>query len=248
MYKLVLLRHGLSEWNIQNRFTGWHDVDLAEAGILEAHKAGQTLRDAGFQFDAAYTSLLKRAIRTLWIVLDELDQMWIPVFRDWRLNERYYGALQGRNKAATAAKYGEDQVLIWRRSYNISPPPVSEDDDRFPGKDPRYACIKKSRLPRTESLKDTVKRVIECWNEILSKEIRSEKRLLIVAHGNSLRALVKYLDQITDEEIIKLNIPTGIPLVYELDPDLRPVRHYYLADEDTVKEAMSAVANQGKAK
>lgn len=248
MHKLVLLRHGLSEWNIQNRFTGWHDVDLADAGMVESRKAGQTLRDAGFQFDIAYTSLLKRAIRTLWVVLDQLDQMWIPVLRDWRLNERHYGALQGRNKAETAAKYGEDQVLVWRRSYDTSPPPVSEEDDRFPGNDPQYAGIKKSRLPKTECLKDTVERVIECWNETLFKEIKSGKRLLIVAHGNSLRALVKYLDQITDKEIIELNIPTGIPLVYELDSDLKSVRHYYLADENTLKDAMSAVANQGKAK
>lgn len=248
MYKLVLLRHGLSEWNIENRFTGWHDVDLTDAGIAESRKAGQTLRDAGFQFDIAYTSLLKRAIRTLWVVLDQLDQMWIPVLRDWRLNERYYGALQGRNKAKTAAQYGEDQVLAWRRSYDISPPPVSEEDDRFPGNDPRYADIKKSRLPKTECLKDTVERVVECWNETLSKRIKSGERLLIVAHGNSLRALVKYLNQITDNEIIRLNIPTGIPLVYELDSDLKPIRHYYLANEDALKNAMSAVANQGKAK
>jgi 2,3-bisphosphoglycerate-dependent phosphoglycerate mutase len=242
MHKLVLLRHGLSEWNIQNRFTGWHDVDLADAGIAESRKAGQALRDAGFQFDSAYTSLLKRAIRTLWVVLDQLDQMWIPVVRDWRLNERHYGALQGLNKAETAAKHGEDQVLIWRRSYDTSPPPVSEEDDRFPGNDPRYAGIEKSRLPKTECLKDTVERVIECWNQTLSKEIRSGKRLLIVAHGNSLRALVKYLDQITDKEIIELNIPTGIPLVYELDSDLKCVGHYYLADEDKLKDAMAEAA------
>ena len=248
MHKLVLLRHGLSEWNIQNRFTGWYDIDLADAGLAESRKAGQALRDKGFQFDTAYTSLLKRAIRTLWVVLDQLDQMWIPVLRDWRLNERHYGALQGLNKAETATKYGEEQVLIWRRSYDISPPPVSAEDDRFPGNDPRYSGIEKSRLPKTECLKDTVERVIECWTETLSKEIRSGKRLLIVAHGNSLRALVKYLDQITDSEIIKLNIPTGIPLVYELDSDLKLVRHYYLADEDVLKDAMAAVVKQGKAK
>ncbi len=232
MYKLVLLRHGLSEWNIQNRFTGWHDVDLAEAGMAESRKAGQALRDAGFKFDTAYTSLLKRAIRTLWVVLDQLDQMWIPVVRDWRLNERHYGALQGLNKAETAAKHGEDQVLIWRRSYDTLPPPVSEEDDRFPGNDQRYTGIEKSRLPKTECLKDTVKRVVECWNETLSKEIRSGKRLLVVAHGNSLRALVKYLEQITDKKIIELNIPTGIPLIYELDSDLKVVRHYYLVEEN----------------
>lgn len=247
MHKLVLLRHGLSEWNIRNRFTGWHDVDLANAGLDESRNAGQALLGAGFRFDAAYTSLLKRAIRTLWVVLDQLDQMWIPVFRDWRLNERHYGALQGLDKAETAAKYGEDQVLIWRRSYDTSPPPVSEEDDRFPGHDPRYAGIEKSKLPKTECLKDTVKRVVDCWNETLSKEIRSGKKLLIVAHGNSLRALVKYLDQISDSEIVNLNIPTGIPLVYEFDSDLKVARHYYLADEDVLEDAMGQVAKQGKA-
>ncbi len=211
MHKLVLLRHGLSEWNIQNRFTGWHDVDLADAGIAESRKAGQALRDAGFQFDTAFTSLHELAKRTLWVVLDQLDQMWIPVVRDWRMNERHYGALQSLNKAETAAKHGEGQVLIWRRSYDVSPPPVPEEDDRYPGNDPRYTGIEKSRLPKTESLKDTVGRIIECWNETLSKEIRSGKKLLIVAHGNSLRALVKYLDQITDKEIIERNIPAGTP-------------------------------------
>jgi len=248
MHKLVLLRHGLSEWNVQNRFTGWQDVDLSEAGIAESRKAGQTLRDSGFQFDAAYTSLLKRAIRTLWVTLDQLDQMWIPVFRDWRLNERHYGALQGLNKAATAAQYGEDQVLIWRRSYDTSPPPVSEDDDRFPGNNPRYAGIERSRLPKTECLKDTVERVVAYWNETLANEIKTGKKLLIVAHGNSLRALIKYMDQITDEKIIELNIPTGIPLVYELDADLKPVRHYYLSDQDALQDAMATVEKQGKKK
>ena len=192
MYKVVLLRHGLSEWNIQNRFTGWQDVDLADEGLLESHKAGKTLRDAGFKFDIAYTSMLKRAIRTLWVVLDELDQMWLPVVRDWRLNERYYGTLQGLNKAETAAKHGEEQVLIWRRSYDTPPPPVSEEDESFPGNDPRYAGIDKSRLPRTECLKNTVERVVEYWDERLSKEIKSGKRVIVVAHGNSLRALIKY--------------------------------------------------------
>jgi 2,3-bisphosphoglycerate-dependent phosphoglycerate mutase len=248
MHKLVLLRHGLSEWNIQNRFTGWHDVDLADAGMAESRQAGQALCDAGFQFDKAYTSLLKRAIRTLWVVLDQLDQMWIPVVRDWRLNERHYGALQGLNKAETAAKYGQQQVLIWRRSYNTPPPPVSEEDERFPGNNPRYAGIEKNRLPKTECLKDTVERVTEYWNETLSREIRSGKRLLIVAHGNSLRALVKYIDQITDQEVIELNIPTGIPLIYELDSDLKPVHHYYLADQNTLTDAIAAVEKQGKAK
>ncbi|MBF0235528.1 MAG: 2,3-diphosphoglycerate-dependent phosphoglycerate mutase [Desulfamplus sp.] len=234
MYRLVLLRHGLSEWNLQNRFTGWHDVDLAEAGMAESRMAGQALHDAGCQFDIAYTSLLKRAIRTLWVVLDQLDQMWIPVVRDWRLNERHYGALQGLNKSETAARDGDDQVLIWRRSYNTSPPPVSEEDDRFPGNDRRYFGIEKGRLPKTECLKDTVERVVEYWNETLSKEIRSGKNLLIVAHGNSLRALVKYLDEISDKKIIELNIPTGIPLVYELDSDLKVVRHYYLSDKPII--------------
>lgn len=248
MYKLVLLRHGLSEWNLQNRFTGWHDVDLSNVGITEARNAGQSLRESGFTFDAAYTSLLKRAIRTLWIVLDQLDQMWIPVVRDWRLNERHYGALQGLNKAETAAKHGEEQVLIWRRSYDAPPPAVTEEDERFPGNQAKYANIEKNRLPKTECLKDTVDRVIEYWNETISKEILSGKRLLIAAHGNSLRALVKYLDKISNEEIFKLNIPTGIPLIYELDSNLKPIRHYYLADEETLNNAMNAVANQGKAK
>ena len=248
MYKVVLLRHGLSEWNIQNRFTGWQDVDLAEEGLLESHKAGKALRDAGFEFDIAYTSMLKRAIRTLWVVLDELNQMWLPVVRDWRLNERYYGALQGLNKAETAAKHGEEQVLIWRRSYDTPPPPVSEDDKRFPGNDPRYAGIDKSRLPRTECLKNTVERVVECWNEKLSKEIKSGKRVIIVAHGNSLRALIKYLEKVTDKDIVELNIPTGIPLVYELDSELNVLRHYYLADDDTLKNAVDAVVKQGKTK
>ena len=244
MHKLVLLRHGLSEWNIQNRFTGWHDVDLADAGIAESRKAGQALRDAGFQFDTAYTSLLKRAIRTLWVVLDQLDQMWIPVVREWRLNERHYGALQGLNKADTAAKHGEGQVLIWRRSYDTAPPPVSEEDDRFPGNDSRYTGIEKSRLPKTECLKDTVERVIECWNETLSKEIRAGKRLIIVAHGNSLRALVKYIDGVSDVDIVNLNIPTGTPLIYELDEELKPVEHFYLGDWNEIERATEAMVRQ----
>jgi 2,3-bisphosphoglycerate-dependent phosphoglycerate mutase len=248
MYKIVLLRHGLSEWNLQNRFTGWQDVDLAAEGLLESHKAGKALRDAGFEFDIAYTSMLKRAIRTLWVVLDELDQMWIPVVHDWRLNERYYGALQGLNKAETAAKHGEEQVLIWRRSYDVPPPSVSEEDERFPGNDPRYAGVDKSRLPRTECLKNTVERVVECWNEKLFKEIKGGKKLIVVAHGNSLRALIKYLEKITDKEIVELNIPTGIPLVYELDDNLNVLRHYYLADDDTLKNAVDAVVKQGKTK
>lgn len=230
-HQLVLLRHGLSDWNLQNRFTGWHDVDLAEGGVEEAHKAGQSLREAGFVFDLAYTSLLKRAIRTLWIVLDELDQMWIPVVRDWRLNERHYGALQGLDKAETAARHGEEQVHLWRRGYAVTPPPLEEDSPFYPGHDPRYADLPKERLPRTESLKDTVERVSECWDARIAPDIRAGKRLLIAAHGNSLRGLVKLLDGIGDEEIQQLNIPTGIPLVYELDEGLNPLRHDYLGEE-----------------
>ena len=244
MVKIVLLRHGLSEWNIQNRFTGWHDVDLANAGLIESREAGVALREAGFQFDAAYTSLLKRAIRTCWIVLDQLDQMWIPVFRDWRLNERHYGALQGLDKDETAAKHGEEQVLAWRRGYDIAPPPVAEEDERFPGHDPRYTGIQKSRLPKTECLKNTLERVVECWNEVLAKEIRSGKRLLIVAHGNSLRALVKYLDKISDTEIVQFNIPTGIPLIYEFDSELNVLRRYYLAEDDVLQKKMAELATQ----
>lgn len=230
MHQLVLLRHGLSEWNVQNRFTGWRDVDLAASGRVESRIAGQSLLAAGFQFDAAYTSLLKRAIRTLWDVLSELDQMWIPVVRDWRLNERHYGILQGLDKAETAEKYGKDQVLTWRRSFDVAPPPLSGSDDRFPGKDRRYAKIDPARLPRTESLKDTGKRVVEYWNETLSKEIMAGRRLLVVSHGNSLRSLAKHLDQISDREIVQLDIPTGIPLVYEFDAHLNPVCHYYLPE------------------
>ncbi|MDZ7724691.1 MAG: 2,3-diphosphoglycerate-dependent phosphoglycerate mutase [candidate division KSB1 bacterium] len=248
MYKLVLLRHGLSDWNLENRFTGWHDVDLAEKGKSEARKAAESLKDRGFQFDIAYTSLLKRAIRTLWIVMDELNQMWIPVIRDWRLNERHYGALQGLNKAETAAEHGEDQVLQWRRSYDVRPPALNESDERFPGHDPRYAEIDRSRLPKTECLKDTVQRVIEYWDERIVPDIRAGKRLIIAAHGNSLRALVKYLNQLNDDEIVKLNIPTGIPLVYELDDALKPMRHYYLAEESELQQAINSVAKQGKAK
>jgi 2,3-bisphosphoglycerate-dependent phosphoglycerate mutase len=248
MHKLVLLRHGLSDWNLQNRFTGWQDVDLAEAGIAEAHKAGVALRMAGFSFDVAHTSLLKRAIRTLWIVLDELDQMWIPVNTDWRLNERHYGALTGLNKSETAARHGEQQVLIWRRSYDIRPPEISEDDERFPGKDPRYANVGKDRLPRGECLKDTVERVVEYWDERMVPQLKAGRRLLVAAHGNSLRGLVKYLDEISDVEIMKLNIPTGIPLIYELDETLKPVRRYYLASEVELAAAMNTVASQGKAK
>lgn len=246
--KLVLLRHGLSDWNLQNRFTGWQDVDLAEAGVAEAHSAGKLLREGGYRFDVAHTSLLKRAIRTLWIVLDEMDQMWIPVVRNWRLNERHYGALTGLNKAETAAKHGEKQVLIWRRSYDTRPPELEPGDERFPGNDPRYAGVEKSRLPRSECLKDTVERVVEYWHEAVVPDLKAGRRVIVAAHGNSLRALVKYLDGLSDEAVINLNIPTGIPLVYELDNALRPLRHYYLADEASLKAAEEKVASQGRAK
>ena len=248
MYKLVLLRHGLSEWNLENRFTGWQDVDLAPAGIEEAHRAATAIREAGLEFDAAYTSLLKRAIRTLWIVMDRLDRMWLPVIRDWRLNERHYGALTGLNKAETAARHGEEQVLIWRRSYDVPPPALSEDDERYPGNQARYAGIDKARLPRTECLRDTVQRVVEAWDDAIAPAIRAGKRILVAAHGNSLRALAKYLDGLSPAEVLKLNIPTGIPLVYELDESLRPVRHYYLADDETVQKALQSVSDQGKAR
>ncbi|WP_232424220.1 2,3-diphosphoglycerate-dependent phosphoglycerate mutase [Imhoffiella purpurea] len=227
---MVLLRHGLSDWNLQNRFTGWHDVDLAAGGIQEARSAGRTLNEKGFVFDRAYTSLLKRAIRTLWIALDEMDLMWIPVVRDWRLNERHYGALQGLDKGETAARHGEEQVHLWRRGYAITPPALEETSPDYPGNDPRYADLPRERLPLTESLKDTVERVSECWEECIAPEIRAGRRLLIAAHGNSLRGLVKLLEGIGDEEIQELNIPTGIPLLYELDEALNPLRHAYLLE------------------
>ncbi|KPL80832.1 phosphoglyceromutase [Ornatilinea apprima] len=248
MIKLVLLRHGESDWNKQNRFTGWTDVDLSEKGIEEAKRAGELLKKEGFTFDIAYTSVLKRAIRTLWLTLDGMDLMWIPVVRNWRLNERHYGALQGLNKAETAAKFGDEQVLIWRRSYDIQPPKLEKSDERYPGHDPRYADLTEEELPLTECLKDTVARFLPLWHETIAPVIKSGKKVLIAAHGNSLRALVKYLDNIPDEEIVSLNIPTGIPLVYELDDDLKPIRHYYLGDQAAVEAAMQAVANQGKAK
>ncbi|MDY0018559.1 MAG: 2,3-diphosphoglycerate-dependent phosphoglycerate mutase [Anaerolineae bacterium] len=248
MYKVVLLRHGESVWNQANLFTGWTDVDLSEKGMEEAHTAGKTLKAEGYVFDVAFTSVLKRAIRTLWITLDEMDLMWIPVYRSWRLNERHYGALQGFNKAETAAKYGEEQVHIWRRSYDIRPPALEESDERYPGHDPRYKDLADSDVPRHECLKDTVARFLPYWHETIAPTILEGKRVLIAAHGNSLRALVKYLDQVSDEEIIDLNIPTGIPLVYELADDLTPLQHYYLADAEAVKKAQQAVANQGKAK
>ncbi|MCB2199394.1 2,3-diphosphoglycerate-dependent phosphoglycerate mutase [bacterium] len=246
MYKVVLLRHGESDWNRENRFTGWTDVDLSEKGLGEAHTAGKTLLEEGFTFDLAFTSLLKRAIRTLWIALDEMDLMWVPVIRNWRLNERHYGALQGLNKAETAEKHGEDQVKIWRRSYDTPPPALAEDDDRNPGKDRRYADLSADELPLTECLKDTVARFLPYWHETIAPEIKAGKRVLIAAHGNSLRALVKYLDDISDDEIVGLNIPTGVPLVYELDENLKPIKHYYLGDQEKIAAAMQAVANQGK--
>jgi 2,3-bisphosphoglycerate-dependent phosphoglycerate mutase len=248
MHPLVLIRHGESVWNQENLFTGWTDVDLSAKGREEAAEGGRLLKQEGYVFDVAYTSVLKRAIRTLWYVLDETDLMWIPVHRDWRLNERHYGALQGLNKSETAAKYGEEQVKIWRRSYDIPPPPLEEKDPRSPFKDPRYAGLKKSQLPLTECLKDTVVRVLPCWKECIAPDIKAGKRVMIAAHGNSLRALVKYLDNVPDDEILGLNIPTAIPLVYELDANLKPLRHYYLGDPAKVKKAMEAVANQGKAK
>ncbi|HOY26122.1 MAG TPA: 2,3-diphosphoglycerate-dependent phosphoglycerate mutase [Mesotoga sp.] len=248
MMKLVVVRHGESTWNKENRFTGWTDVDLSEKGKEEAKKAGEILKAEGFEFDLAYTSVLKRAIRTLWYVLDEMDLMWIPVIRDWRLNERHYGALQGLNKAETAARHGEEQVKIWRRSYDIQPPALEESDERFPGRDPRYGNLTADQLPKTECLKDTVARFLPLWKNEISSDIKSGKKVLVVAHGNSLRALVKYLDNIPDDEIVGLNIPTGIPLVYELDDDLKPIKHYYLGDPEEIARAQQAVANQGKAK
>jgi 2,3-bisphosphoglycerate-dependent phosphoglycerate mutase len=248
MIKLVLLRHGESTWNKENRFTGWTDVDLSEKGREEAKKAGQILKEQGYVFDIAYTSVLKRAIRTLWIVMDEMDLMWIPVIRSWRLNERHYGALQGLNKAETATKFGEQQVLIWRRSYDIQPPALTKNDERYPGHDPRYQGLDPKDVPLTESLKDTVARFMPYWHEVLTPALKSGKKIIIAAHGNSLRALVKYLDNVSNSDIVGMNIPTGIPLVYELDDDLKPLKHYYLGSEDEVRKAMESVAKQGKAK
>jgi 2,3-bisphosphoglycerate-dependent phosphoglycerate mutase len=248
MTKVVLLRHGQSTWNLENRFTGWTDVDLTDQGREEAKQAGLLLRKDGFGFDIAFTSVLRRAIRTLWIALDELDEMWIPVEHSWRLNERHYGALQGLNKAETAAKYGDEQVHVWRRSYDVRPPALEKNDSRFPGKDRRYAGLSEGELPATECLKDTVGRFLPYWHETIAPSIRSGRRVIIAAHGNSLRALVKYLDDVSDEEIVSLNIPTGVPLVYELDENLQPLKHYYLGDQDAIARAMQEVANQGKAK
>jgi 2,3-bisphosphoglycerate-dependent phosphoglycerate mutase len=248
MKKLVLIRHGESDWNRENRFTGWTDVDLSEKGLAEAHEGGRVLKAEGYVFDVAHTSVLKRAIRTLWIVLDEMELMWIPVHRTWRLNERHYGALQGLNKAETAEKFGEAQVKVWRRSYDVPPPALEPSDERFPGHDPRYKSLTKAELPLTECLKDTVARFLPYWHETVAPAVRRGERILIAAHGNSLRALVKYLDNISDDEIVGLNIPTGVPLVYELDDDLKPIRHYYLGDQAKIQAAMEAVAAQGKKK
>jgi len=248
MYKVVLLRHGESDWNKQNRFTGWTDVDLSEKGIAEASMAGKLMKEAGFVFDVAFTSVLKRAIRTLWLALDEMDLLWIPVFKTWRLNERHYGALQGLNKAETAQKFGDEQVHIWRRSYDIRPPALTPGDERFPGKEKKYADLSSEELPLTECLKDTVARFLPFWHEMAVPAIKSGKQVIIVAHGNSLRALVKYLDNVPESEIVELNIPTGIPLVYELDKDLKPIKHYYLGDPEEAKKKAEAVANQAKGK
>ena len=248
MYKIVFLRHGESTWNKLNKFSGWTDVDLSEKGVEEAITSGQVLRDKGYVFDIAYTSVLRRAIKTLFLVLEEMDLMWIPVRRSWKLNERHYGALQGLDKAETAAKHGNEQVLIWRRSYDVKPPSLEETDERYPGKDPRYQNLSKEDLPTAECLQDTVKRVLPYWHEKIVPSIKAGKRVLIAAHGNSIRALVKYLDDVPNEEILKLNIPTGIPLVYELDEKISPIKHYYIGDPEAIKQAIQKVANQGKAK
>lgn len=246
-YKIVLLRHGQSTWNLENLFTGWTDVDLSETGVKEAQAAGKLLSDGGYVFDVAHTSVLKRAIKTLYIALQELDLLWIPVTKSWRLNERHYGALQGLNKAQTAAKHGDKQVLIWRRSYDIPPPPLKTSDPRHPSHDPRYKALPPSDLPATESLKDTVARFLPYWHSAIAPDIVAGKHVIVVAHGNSLRALVKYLDNVSESEIVELNIPTGIPLVYELDHDLKPIRHYYLGDPEAAAKAAAAVAAQAKA-
>jgi len=243
-----LLRHGESVWNMENRFTGWTDVDLSEKGLAEAHKAGVMLKAGGYVFDVAYTSVLKRAIRTLWIALDEMDLMWLPIHNSWRLNERHYGALQGLNKAEMAEKFGNEQVQLWRRSYDVRPPALTKDDQRWPGHDPRYADLAPDDIPFTECLKDTVARFLPYWHETIAPTVRSGRRVVIAAHGNSLRALVKYLDNISDDEIVGLNIPTGVPLVYELDENLKPITHYYLGDPEEIRKAQEAVAKQGTAK
>ena len=248
VYKIVFMRHGESTWNRENRFTGWTDVDLTEQGMAEARAAGKILKDEGYSFDLAYTSVLKRAVRTLWLTMDEMDLMWIPVKNDWRLNERHYGALQGLDKAETAARFGDEQVLVWRRSYDIPPPALEAGDERTSFHDPRYAKVPREQLPLTECLKDTVARVMPAWHEDIAPAIRAGRKILISAHGNSLRALIKMLDGISDNDIVGLNIPNGQPLVYELDAELKPVRHYYLGDQEAIAAKMKAVANQGKAK
>ena len=248
MHKIVLLRHGESEWNKENRFTGWTDVPLSKKGLLEAQSAGKVLKEKGFVFDKAYTSVLKRAIKTLWSVLEEMDLMWIPVENSWKLNERHYGALQGLNKSETAARYGDEQVKIWRRSYETRPPLLEKADKRYPGNDPRYAGLEEKEIPLGECLADTVARVIPYWEKNIVPQIKAGRELIIVAHGNSIRALVKYLDNVSDKEILELNIPTGIPLVYELDESLQPLTHYYLGDEKAIAAAQAAVASQGKSK
>ncbi|MHA1796519.1 MAG: 2,3-diphosphoglycerate-dependent phosphoglycerate mutase [Promethearchaeia archaeon] len=246
MYKIVFLRHGESTWNLENKFTGWTDVDLSTNGYEEAKRAGNLLKEAGFTFDIMFTSVLKRAIRTMWLVMDELDLMWVPVIRHWRLNERHYGALQGLNKSETAKKHGQDQVFIWRRSYDVPPPPLDFDDKRHPIHESKYADVPKENLPATECLKDVVARVLPYWNDVIVPEIKKNKKLIIVAHGNSLRAIVKYLDNVSEEKIPHLNIPTGFPLVYELNENLHPIRHYYLGDQAEIEKATKKVANQAK--
>lgn len=248
MYKLVLLRHGESVWNQENRFTGWTDVGLTDKGLAEAEMAGKLMKEAGFEFDVAYTSVLKRAIKTLWTALEVMDRMWIPIHHSWRLNERHYGALQGLNKAETAAKFGEDQVKIWRRSYDTPPPALADGDPRIEAADARYASLAAGQFPRTECLKDTVARFLPAWLETIAPAVKSGQSVIVAAHGNSLRALIKYLDNISDQDIVGLNVPTGQPLVYELDANLKPIKSYYLGDEEAIKKAMDAVANQGKAK
>jgi len=248
MYKIVLLRHGESVWNKENRFTGWTDVDLSEQGLTEAREAGRLLRESSFVFDIAFTSVLKRAIRTLWIALDQMDLMWIPVHNSWRLNERHYGALQGLNKADMATRFGDEQILVWRRSYDVPPPALEPGDERWPGRDPRYRELSPNDLPATECLKDTVARFLPYWNSTIAPAVKAGKRVIIVAHGNSIRALVKYLDDVSEQDIVSLNIPTGTPLVYELDAELKPLKHYYLGDQAKIAAAVSAVAAQGKAR
>jgi 2,3-bisphosphoglycerate-dependent phosphoglycerate mutase len=247
-HQLVLIRHGESQWNQENRFTGWADVDLTSKGLEEAKAAGQLLKAEGFVFDFAYVSMLKRALRTLWTVLDEMDQLWLPTEKSWRLNERHYGALQGLNKSETAAQYGEDQVKVWRRSYDVPPPALETSDERWPGHDPRYAGMSPNDLPTTECLKDTVARMLPYWHEVMAPRIKSGQRVIIAAHGNSLRALVMYLNGLSEAEVLELNIPTGIPLVFELDEALKPLKHYYLGDQEAIAAAMNAVAGQGKAR